>query len=394
MSDREPFIALALSGGGARAMAFHLGCLRALHDRNILGKIKVLSTVSGGSVIGACWAYGGEDFEDFDRRMTKVLRAGLRNDILRQAFFSPELLKILATVLVTGTLSLLLAAVSSLATLAQRWVGVRTGWAVRAIKRFSRGLPVWGSLTSAFERALDRRLFSGRTVDQVQRSGLNAIINACDLRSGTAFRFGSEKSGGWRYGILDGSPLTVAKAVAASAAFPLLLAPLVETFRFEKNGRSYEDTVSLTDGGVFDNLGVGVLEPGRGEPSIYSHPVTHIISLNAGVGQLEAEGMHYWWLGRIQRSFTAVHRKAQDAVYSRLHKYALNGELQGFGMVYLGQQDFKLPWAPSDLVRRGEVMDYPTDFSPMSAEDLDLLSRRGEQLTHVIVDRYLANLGD
>ena len=35
-TDREPFVGLALSGGGARAMAFHLGCLRALHDRGIL----------------------------------------------------------------------------------------------------------------------------------------------------------------------------------------------------------------------------------------------------------------------------------------------------------------------------------------------------------------------
>ena len=42
----EPKIALALSGGGARAMAFHLGCLRALHDLGILDRVRVLSTVS------------------------------------------------------------------------------------------------------------------------------------------------------------------------------------------------------------------------------------------------------------------------------------------------------------------------------------------------------------
>ena len=38
--------------GGAIAMAFHLGCLRVPHDLNLLGKVKVVSTVSGGSVIG------------------------------------------------------------------------------------------------------------------------------------------------------------------------------------------------------------------------------------------------------------------------------------------------------------------------------------------------------
>src|SRR3546814_1286445 len=36
-------IGLALSGGGSRAIAFHLGCLRALHDRGVLPKVSVLS---------------------------------------------------------------------------------------------------------------------------------------------------------------------------------------------------------------------------------------------------------------------------------------------------------------------------------------------------------------
>ena len=46
-------LGLALSGGGSRATAFHLGCLRALHDLGVLNQVKILSTVSGGSVIGA-----------------------------------------------------------------------------------------------------------------------------------------------------------------------------------------------------------------------------------------------------------------------------------------------------------------------------------------------------
>jgi Patatin-like phospholipase len=45
-----PAIGLALSGGGSRAIAFHLGCLRALHDLGILPQVKVLSTVSGGAL--------------------------------------------------------------------------------------------------------------------------------------------------------------------------------------------------------------------------------------------------------------------------------------------------------------------------------------------------------
>ena len=224
--------------------------------------------------------------------------------------------------------------------------------------------------------------------------GLTAIVNACDLRTGTAFRFGSSKSGGWRYGDVAGSPPTVAKAVAASAAYPILLPPLVETFDFKRKGERIRASVSLTDGGVFDNLGVAVLEPGRAHDSLFNHPVSHIISLNAGAGQFDSADRHYWCPGRVARSFEAVHRKAQDATYWRLHKFAETGELDGFGMVYLGQQDTKLPWAPSDLIRRDEVKNYPTDFAPMSAKNLELLVKRGEQLTHVIVDHYLPGLGD
>lgn len=373
-------------------MAFHLGCLRALHDRKILEKVRVLSTVSGGSVIGACWAYRGETFPEFDRHMVSVLRRGLQWDIVREVFFSVEGLRMLATLLVSGPLSLLLSILSFGASQLHRWLGAPTRLLADRADELARALPVWGSMTTAFEAALVRNLFGERRMDGVQREGLVTLINACDLRTGTAFRFGSEKSGGWRYGAISGPAPRVAKAVAASAAFPLLLPPLLESFDFvDKNG-SRQDTVSLTDGGVFDNLGVAVLEPGRSADFLFHYPTTHIISLNAGAGQLSGEERHYWWLGRVARSFTAVHRKAQDAVYQRLHKFVETGDLRGFGMVYLGQQDKKLPWAPGDLVSRDAVRNYPTDFAPMRDSDLEALAKRGEQLTHIIVERYLPSL--
>jgi hypothetical protein len=95
---------------------------------------------------------------------------------------------------------------------------------------------------------------------------------------------------------------------------------------------------------------------------------------------------------RVAKSFEAVHRKSQDHVYSRLHRQVETGELDGFGMVYLGQQDHRLPYRPIDLVGRDEVRNYPTDFASISAKDLDLLTKRGEQLAHIILDRYLPHL--
>jgi NTE family protein len=61
----ERKIGLALSGGGARAIAFHLGCLRALKHLGLLDRVSVLSTVSGGSVIGAYYMANHGDFSSF-----------------------------------------------------------------------------------------------------------------------------------------------------------------------------------------------------------------------------------------------------------------------------------------------------------------------------------------
>lgn len=44
-------IALALSGGGIRAIVFHLGVLRHLAERGFLESVERISTVSGGSLL-------------------------------------------------------------------------------------------------------------------------------------------------------------------------------------------------------------------------------------------------------------------------------------------------------------------------------------------------------
>ncbi|WP_354128640.1 MULTISPECIES: patatin-like phospholipase family protein [unclassified Bradyrhizobium] len=380
-----------MSGGGARAMAFHLGCLRALHDRGLLDKVRVVSTVSGGSVIGACYAYSSDDFTTFDKKLVELLQRGIQRMIVKEMLLSSQLTKILLTLVISGLPTLALWCLSSLLALLRIFTGITTRRLEHSLTTFRQSLPVWGSLTTAFELALTR-LFGSKTVRDVARPGLHVVINACDLKTGTAFRFGSQRSGGWRYGQIAGATPTVAKAVAASAAFPIILPPLIETFEFTKAGRTQSQTVVLTDGGVFDNLGVAVLEPGRDGDITDTYPVTHIISLNAGPGQLDGGDHPFWWASRVAKSFEAVHRKSQDHVYSRLHRHVETGELDGFGMVYLGQQDHRLPHRPADLVSRDEVRQYPTDFAPIAAKDLGLLTKRGEQLTHIIIDRYMPHL--
>src|ERR1700683_1218896 len=52
-------IALCLSGGGYRAMLFHVGSLLRLNEAGILGFVRRISSVSGGSitagVLGLSW---------------------------------------------------------------------------------------------------------------------------------------------------------------------------------------------------------------------------------------------------------------------------------------------------------------------------------------------------
>jgi NTE family protein len=57
-------------------------------------------------------------------------------------------------------------------------------------------------------------------------------------------------------------------------------------------------------------------------------------------------------------------------------------------MPYLGQQDGSLPWMPPDLVRREQVVSYPTNFAPMSKAEIGDLALRGEQLMHLLIERW------
>lgn len=389
-----PKLGIALSGGGSRAMAFHLGCLRALQDAGLLPTAEVLSTVSGGSVIGAMYAYSDDLFADFEVRVRAALRQGLVGGLARRTLISLLAPRILGTQVIAG--------VAAKGALAARFM---LGQGERLWRRGSKAhglmaqgiqppLRRWASRTSAFEQTLRDRLFGTRTVGSPRRHGLDVVMNACELRTGTAFRFGSRESGSWRYGVIDGGDIEVATAVAASAAYPALLPAIDRYFSFRnRSGKVRRERVILTDGGVYENLGVSCMTPDKdGE---YSTNVFHpsvIICCDAGPGQFTDGALPYGWMTRMRRSFETTHRQVQHGIQSQLHLWKQHGALDGFIYSYLGQQDDRLPIVPPDLVGREEVIHYPTDFSPMSDHDITLLSRRGEQLTRLLLEYYCPNL--
>lgn len=386
----EKNIGLALSGGGSRAIAFHLGCLRALHDRDLLDRIHVISGVSGGSVMTGAYAYSDDDFGSFDQRIVELLQRGLAGGIVRRGLLSKSGLRSAATMVSSGVAAVGARAASTCAGAAGLVPGIPRNRLPRPLPPLRR----FGSVTDGLSDTLAAELFGEKRLGDRRRDNIGVVINATELRTGTAFRFGSRESGSWRFGQIEGNDIRVAEAVAASAAYPMLLPALDKKWRFTtRKGETLDERVVLTDGGVYDNLGTSCLEPGRSSDfSFNTYDVDYIVSCDAGRGQPAADSVPYFWISRMRRSFEAIFRKAQDGGRARLHQFAADGHLDGFVMAYLGNRDERLPVVPADLVPRERVVDYPTDFSAMSMEDIEAIAARGERLTRLLIDHHCPEL--
>jgi predicted acylesterase/phospholipase RssA len=355
-----PRMGLALSGGGSRATCFGLGCLRALHDQDLLRHVSVISGISGGSVLAALYAYGPAEFREFDALVVDQLRRGLQLEIITRALRPAAVVRSLAH--------------------ASRAALMR-----RADEPVLRG----ANRTNALRDALAARVFGDLLLDQVTHPSLATVITSTDLRTSNAVRFGSLRSSCSAYGTIR-EPIPVADAVAASAAFPLLL-PAVEreyTFQRQPANAPERHAVLLTDGGIYDNLGLSVLQPGRSSahtPHVYD--VDYIIACDAGRGRLPLVNGHFA-TSRMKRSFDVTYRRAQDASRARLHDASATGLIQGFVHSYLGMPDARLPMPLTDLVPAEEVRHHPTNFRAMSESQLDAISLRGEQLTRTLLAHY------
>jgi NTE family protein len=201
-------IGLALSGGGFRATAFHLGVFRKLKDMGILWKLDLLSCVSGGSIAGAFLAANWGDDAALDR-LEKYLRS----------------------------------------------TSIAVGSVVAGV------LNPFESRLDKLAETYDRDLFKKKTLDQLDK-GPRLYLNATNLASGNMFFFvtGEKKGaemGEHELGTRPASTFRLSRAVAASSAFPPVFPPLKLTKK-EYNVPDV-DYVTLTDGGVYDNLGANPL---------------------------------------------------------------------------------------------------------------------------------------
>ena len=344
-------IGLCLSGGGSRAIAFHLGCLKALHQHDILHKVSLVSTVSGGSVIGAMYAYSSDSFEQFTARVTQQLEAGLQKKNWRD--FLPPL-----------------------------------------------------SVTFPFKvdelvSALDEKLYRGKRLSAETRDGIEIIINACELSTSTAFRFGNKTISNWLLGKASPDSVTVAEAVAISAAHPLFFSTLNKQFEFHRDGFKNKQEVFLTDGGVYENLGVTPLLAGRAAEYSYPHEnFEYIIACDAEHSRPRLrEHMQKSILGlkeleyKFGKCLSTLMLRIRSLNFKVLHDYEREQVIKGFVLACLSCEDEHIFTENDDiLVPYAKVADYPTDSRAMQKENIELLAKRGEQVTGSLITRYLNNI--
>jgi predicted acylesterase/phospholipase RssA len=358
MTASTPRIGLALSGGGFRATAFGLGCLRALHDFDLLKQVRVVSGISGGSLLTAMWAYGPDAFEEFDDSVTSLLRTGLHLELIRRTF--------------------------SLHSARRNVLSVSKSAVTRRPRSHNR--------TDSLVAALSAREFGTKALPDVTHQSLATVISATDMTTANAVRFGSEVSSCAPHGQIINT-IVVAEAVAASAAFPILLPALSRQYDFQtRDGTRSTKTVVMTDGGVYDNLGLSPLLPGRSRKhTSHVYDLDYLIAADAGRGSSERAAARFM-PRRLMQSFEITYSKTQDASRSRIHVAGETGQIRGFIHSYLGMRDRNLPAPVRDLVPRSRVGTYPTNFAKMSYDDLAAISVRGEQLTRVLLAHYCPEL--
>ena len=218
-------IALCLSGGGYRAMLFHVGAIIRLNELGRLRSLNRISSVSGGSItaatLGAAWTELEFGADGVARNLDDLVVAPVR------------------------------------------------GLAGRTIDR---GSIVWGLLRPGrtigenVARAYDEHLFHGKTLQDLPADGAGPrfVINATSVQTGRLFRFSRPYQGDYTVGLWRSPHTSLADAVAASSAFPPVLSPHAidpsgtfdESTAGANTASAYRDRLWLADGGVYDNLGL------------------------------------------------------------------------------------------------------------------------------------------
>ena len=220
----EDGVALSLSGGGYRAMVFHVGALWRLNEVGLLGKLTRISSVSGGSITAGALALAWKNL-NFQNGIAKLF-----------GDFVAQIRKMADTNVDVGAV-----------------IG---------------GILLPGTISDRVAEAYDEVLFKGATLqdlpDDTGRKAPRFVINATNVQTAALWRFSRPFMGDYRVGLIHNPDVKLSSAVAASSAFPPILSPatlrltqkVVATEGADLNQAPYTQVAILSDGGVYDNLGL------------------------------------------------------------------------------------------------------------------------------------------
>lgn len=309
---REPKLGLALSGGGFRAAFFHIGVLARLAEAGLLRHVRVISTVSGGAILGALYylhvlrllesktdqSITDLDYKEIVDEIARDFPAAVARNVRGRAVANP--FKNVAMALVRGySRTYRIAELYELFFYAGIWERARGPDPFGPSRFFTPELRI--AMTDLLIRP------HGWTGDEAfdpdkDNKGRSApvpilLINAASLNTGHNWRFEAVYMGEpdignpavdeadkntrfarTRFAELD-EPLNRFKlgvAVAAAAAFPGLCRPVdIRDLFVDEDGKPV--TITLMDGGAHDNQGIeGLLD----------RDCTHLI-VSDGAGQLD-----------------------------------------------------------------------------------------------------------
>ena len=193
-------INLGFSGGGFRATFYCLGAYRRLVELGLEKHVSEITSVSGGSIAAGAVisALAEGDFSsllDFDRRVTtKLINLGqcnFRRRIMTKASWLAYLLPYLPK-----------------------------------LQQLALAAALRPKMSKAFPQVLDEELFEGRKMKQAE-AATEWSCNATCINTLKRFRFKSSDIYGYLLGrSSDIDDISIAFAVAASAAYPVGFAPL------------------------------------------------------------------------------------------------------------------------------------------------------------------------
>ena len=245
-------LGLALSGGGYRAAAFHLGTLKKLHEMGVLDKVNVISSISGGSIVAAAYSLHKGNFESFEKEFQEKLKKGVIPRILFSWRILPQLIILTLLLLACIILPIFYPNIHPVVP-----IGVLF-FVIFILLMFQYAI---FPLSKAIEDQYNRIFFKNSFLSELNTDKVYAI-GSTNLETSRPFTFSQNKMGDSKYlksyGIdYESKAFPVARAVMASSAVPFAFTPVLIKKKFYQNHNDYKKVKPrLVDGGVYDNQGV------------------------------------------------------------------------------------------------------------------------------------------